>query len=367
MAETPVKMKAVIFAGGVGTRMWPLSRKKSPKQFEPIIDNQSTLQMAVSRLRPEFDWHDIYISTGEIYRDIIEKQLPDIPKDNIIGEPQMRDVAPAVGYLMGIIAKKSPNTPTVILWSDHLVERENVFKKAIFAGGKYVQKNPHQYVFLGQRPRFANQNLGWIGYGKTLTSVDGFELKEFKTWHYRPDLNTAVKYFKDNGHAWNPGYFVLLPEFVLKQYQAHTPQMYQILLKLQESYGTADHTRLLSQLYPSMEKISFDDAIITKATPDQAVVISVDMGWSDIGTWDALKEALQNYPSANITHGQVKLHETTNSLVYNYTPSLVTTVDVSDMVVVATPDAILVTRQQSIPKIKDMLKSFEDTDLEKYS
>ena len=109
-------MKAVIFAGGVGTRMWPLSRKQTPKQFEKIINDQSTLQLAVNRLRPEFNWDDIYISTGNQYTSIIKKQLPQIPKKNIIGEPVMKDVAPAVGYLMAILAKKFPQDPVVILW-----------------------------------------------------------------------------------------------------------------------------------------------------------------------------------------------------------------------------------------------------------
>ena len=121
MAEkTP--MKAVIFAGGVGTRMWPLSRKSSPKQFEPILDGKSTLQLAVDRLRPDFDWADIFISTGRQYTDIIKRQLPDLPPENIIGEPEMRDVAPAVGYLMAIIHKKSPGVPVAILYK-YFVDR----------------------------------------------------------------------------------------------------------------------------------------------------------------------------------------------------------------------------------------------------
>src|SRR3989338_5494838 len=109
MANTPQKspMRAVIFAGGVGTRMWPLSRKKSPKQFEKIVGDQSTLQLAISRLRPEFDWEDIYVSTGEQYVSLIQGQIPQLLKQNVIAEPQMRDVAPAVGYVASILAKQN--------------------------------------------------------------------------------------------------------------------------------------------------------------------------------------------------------------------------------------------------------------------
>jgi len=367
MAGKTSKLKAVIFAGGVGTRMWPLSRKKSPKQFEPIINNHSTLQMAVERLRPELDWEDIYISTGEQYRELITKQLPQIPSENIIGEPEMRDVAPAVGYLMAILAVKAPDSPVAILWSDHLVENVQAFKDAILCGAQYLNKNPNQFVFIGQRPRFANQNLGWIEYGDPLEVINGIEVKKFVSWHYRPNLDTAKKYLKSKKHAWNPGYFVVTPSFVLEQFAKHAPQMYQEIVKLQASYGHDNHKEILYDVYPKMEKIHFDNAVLEKVTAEQAVVLSVDLGWSDIGTWEALKEALQTHPADTVTKGKIELLNTENSLVYSYTDQLVAAVDIDDMVVIVTQDAILVTRQSSIPQIKDLLKRFEGTDLEQYT
>lgn len=370
MAEAPKKekpMKAVIFAGGVGTRMWPLSRKCSPKQFEPIIEGKSTLQLAVERIRPEFAWEDVYISTGEVYREIITKQLPQIPDQNIIGEPEMRDVAPAVGYLMSIIAKTDPDSPVAVLWSDHLVQNVNSFKEALLAGGDFVRKNPDKFVFIGQKPRFANQNLGWIEFGDSLEPINGFQPKRFVSWHYRPDLATAQKYFKGSQYVWNPGYMVVAPKTVLNQYKKHAPEMHNQLLLLQESFGTPHHQEVLKGVYPKMEKVHFDNAIAEKITADEAVVLPVDLGWSDIGTWEALKEALQAQPSDNLTLGKVETLNTVNSLVYSYTDQMVAVVDMDNMVVVVTQDAILVTKQSSIPQIKDLLKRFEGTKKEKYT
>ena len=365
MAKTST-MKAVIFAGGVGTRMWPLSRKKTPKQFEKIVGNKSTLQLTVDRLRPEFDWSDIYVSTGIKYTPLIRKQLKRLPKKNLIGEPVMRDVAPAVGYLMAVLAKKNPDDPVVILWSDHLMKHVRRFKKIILKGGEYIRKNPDKFLFIGQKPRFANQNLGWIEYGKKIDKLDGLTIREFKDWHYRPDQATADKYFKGGKHAWNPGYFIVNPSNVLKKYQEYEPKMYKQLMELQNSYGTLRHKFKLQKIYPTFEKISFDDAILMKVPDKQAVVVTADLGWSDIGTWEALKEALQKKSGENLLKGKIVPFNTKNSLVYSYTDQLISTIDLQDMIVVITDDAILVCPQKSIPNIKKMLKTFDGTDLEKY-
>lgn len=360
-------MKAVIFAGGIGTRMWPLSREATPKQFEKIIDGKSTLQMAVQRLRPEFKPEDIYISTGIRYVNMVAEQLPDIPKENIIGEPEMRDVAPAVGYVMSILEKKFPQVPTAILWSDHLVSNVDIFKKALFSGAEYLESHPNQIVFLGQRPRFASQNLGWIEFGKEIDQINGLDMREFKSWHYRPDHESAHMYLKSGKHAWNPGYFVVTPKWVMKQFKHHAKDMYDKLELLAKSHGHKNHQQQMAKIYPSFEKISFDNLILEKLTSDEAIVISVDLGWSDVGAWEALKEALQASPEQNITHGNVKTRNTKDTLIYSYSDQLVTTIDVEGMVIVVTQDVILVTKKDSIPEVKKLVNELKDTGYKHYT
>lgn len=363
MSETRV----VIFAGGVGTRMWPLSRKSTPKQFEKIVGDKSTLQLAIERIQPEIKNENIYISTGEQYKGLVAKQLSEIPTENIIGEPEMRDVAPAVGYLMAILAKQDPWGPVAILWSDHLVDNVEAFKSVIATGADYIREHKEVFVFLGQKPRFPNQNLGWIEQGKKIDEKNGFAVNEFVSWHYRPDLESAQEYFKGGKHSWNPGYFLVAPQFALDQYKKHAPEMYKKLMLLQESYGTPGHEQLLKEIYPTLDKISFDDAVLTKTEKDKAVVLTVDLGWSDIGTWEALKEAIQADPTANITQGNVEPFKTKNSVVYNYTNQLVTTVGLEGMVVVVTPDVVMVAPQEKIPEVKNMLAKFAGTEKEKYT
>jgi len=368
MASSSSKTKAVIFAGGIGTRMWPLSRQHSPKQFEKIIDNQSTLQLSVSRLRPEFAWRDIYISTGQKYIELIKSQVPQIPKQNIIAEPKMRDVAPAVGYVAAILKKISGGDhPLAILWSDHLIKKPLIFKKVLAAASIYIKSHPNKILFIGQKARFPNQNLGWIQHGKSLSPISTFKAYAFKNLHYRPSPAEAKTYFKNSNYSWNPGYWVSTPNFILSQYQTFMPDMYQKLLRLQASYGQKGHQKNLDNIYPQLEKISFDNAILERMDPKDAIVVTTDLGWSDVGTWEALKEALQTNNAANLIHGKTFTHQTQNSLVYNYTNKLVTTINLSGMLVVVTDDVILVCPQDSVPQIKNVVQSFKSTANEKFT
>ena len=361
-------MKAVVFAGGAGTRMWPVSRKASPKQFERIINNQSTLELAVNRLRPEFDWSDIYISTGAEYAPIIRRQVPLLPKANLIAEPQMRDVAPAVGYAAAILAKTTPHQPFIILWSDHLMTKTDVFKQLISAGETYINTHQDKILFIGQKARFANQNVGWIETGQVVDHLGKFNIHEFKSWHYRPSIQQARVFFHNSNYSWNPGYFIATPQFLLDQYRRFMPDMYQGLIKLQQTYPTSAHSQNLNTIYPKFERIHFDHAILERLEPRQAVVVSADMGWSDIGTWEALKEALQTTSSQeNITKGKVLTFQTKDSLIYNYTDKMVTTLDLEGMLVVVTQDVIMVCPQESVPQIKQVIDQLQATGNTKYT
>ena len=365
--ETSSPLKAVIFAGGAGTRMWPVSRKASPKQFETIVNDKSTLQLAVDRLRPEFNWEDIYISTGTEYAPIVRRQVPLLPESNLISEPEMRDVAAAVGYVSAMFAKTEPNTPFIILWSDHLVAKLDIFKAVIASGADYIRHHADKIFFIGQKARFANQNVGWIETGKVVSRLGEFNVHEFSTWHYRPSLQEARVFFHRPNFSWNPGYFIVTPQFLLDQYRQFMPEMYHQLMKLQQTYATAKHQGQLMEIYPKLEKIHFDKAILERLEPQQAVVVSTDMGWSDIGTWEALKEALQTHPDENIIKGKVVIYQTQDSLVYNYTDKLVATLDLEGMLVVVTSDVILVCPQESVPDLKKVIEELEATGNKQYT
>ncbi|MBI2613614.1 MAG: hypothetical protein HYW62_02485 [Candidatus Levybacteria bacterium] len=346
-------MKIIIFAGGVGTRLWPLSRKNSPKQFEKILGDKSTLQLAVERLRPDFEFSDIHIATGKRYEKIIREQLPQIPADNFIFEPSVRDVGPAVGMAVSIIGKGHPNTPVAILWSDHFVKKERRFREVLHFAEDLVKKNNNSLILIGQRARFANQNLGWIEFGEETAEIRGTKIFKFKKLIYRPTLEQAESFLNQN-FAWNPGYFVTTPKFLLSQFEKFTPDLYRGIVKIKDD-------KSLNRIYPTLEKISFDNAILEKIDPKYVSVIAADLGWSDVGAWEALKEALEKASTENVTKGKVLMTDATDNLVFNYTDQLVVGIDLGKMIVINTDDVLLICHKNSVPKIKKLVEKLENT------
>lgn len=358
-------MKIVLFAGGVGSRLWPLSRKNSPKQFNKIIENRSMLQIAVHKLFPEFDWKDIYISTGKQFKDTVKEQLPQLPIENIIIEPEMRDVGPAVGLVIAQFLKIFPDEPITLLWgSDHLVKKESLFRKTLRISEELIKENPNKIVFIGQKPRFANQNVGYIEYGKQIEIKKDIPIYEFKGFQYAPPLEVAKVFATDNQHSWNLGYFTTTPRFLWKLFEQFAPELFIKLQKINDTYGSENYNEMLNETYPTIEKISFDHAILEKMDPADGLVLSVDIGWSDIGAWEAMKEALSKTEAENVTRGKILLTDCRDSILHNETSQLIAGIDLDGLVIVNTEDVLLICPKESVPKIKKLVTSLKGTEYE---
>ena len=356
-------MKAVIFAGGVGTRLWPLSRKKSPKQFEKIINGKSTLQLTVERISSIYKLEDIYIATSVIYKDIIRKQFPLLPKENIFTEPVKRDSGPAVGLAMKYLDEKFPNEPVLILWSDHLIKHQNEFLNVITAANEMILKDPQKIIFLGQKARFANENLGWIEVGDKVEYSKGSPIYAFQSMRYKPNKELAEYYFKSDKYCWNLGYFVSTPHHICSLYRKLAPEIYSILVKIFKDRKKIQSA--LTKQYSKMSTINFDNAILEKLDKKAALVIYHDIGWSDIGAWDAFKEALEKSNAENVVQGNVVVESCIDNLVCNLNEKqTVVCIDLNELLVVNTPDAILVAKKSSIPKLKKVVEGFEGSEFE---
>ncbi len=366
-------MKIVIFAGGTGRRLWPISRKHSPKQFEALIGSRSTVQLAVERVAGQFGPENVFISTNQRYHEIIARQLPSLPAGNLISEPVRRDLGPAVGLALAHLAHAMDEEaiavePVAILWGDNTMSDADIFRRLLAAAERQIRDSRASIVFLGETPRFANENLGWIELGEPTAVANGTPCYAFRSWSYRPPLEQCVQMFASGKYVWNTGYFITTVGFVQELYRRHKPHMAAQLAEIEASIGRPEYEKVLGDVYPAMETVSFDDAILTHVQPREALVLHGQMGWSDPGTLYALKEALEPELERNVEHGLVLSQGSKDCLLYNYEEGkLLTVVGLESMIVVNTEDAILVVHKDQIPTVKELVDALEGTELERYS
>ena len=343
-------MKYIIFAGGAGKRLWPLSRQNSPKQFADLAGGQSTLQMAVQRLS-HVPRESLYVATNVAYKDMVLEQVPEVLPENILVEPAKRDQSAAICLTLLRLQDVGYSGPVAILWADHFMDRPEAFTDALKKAEFLVQENPDRFVFLAEKPRFPNHNLGWIHVGEKQTD----SAHEFLGWKYRPDPRACTDMFESGLWWWNPGYFITDTRFLLSLYTKHAPDL---LEKLTDIYNKPN--RLASD-YALLPAVTFDAGIVEKVSADQAVVLKVDMGWSDPGTLYAYKEAVVGSGKENMVVGNVLTEDSADCLIVNEEEcKLVTTIGLEGFVVVNTKDAMLVCHKNDVPRIKTLLKKIED-------
>ncbi|MFB6226241.1 MAG: mannose-1-phosphate guanylyltransferase [Candidatus Paceibacteria bacterium] len=351
-------MNTIIFAGGTGRRLWPLSRQSSPKQFQVFKGEKSTLQMAVDRVE-DFGLGDVYISTNENFTGQIKEQVPELPQENILAEPAKRDLAAAVGLSLLRLKRRGEEGIVAVLWADHFMKKPDNFKQALEHAEKLIDQDSERFVFLAETPGFANENLGWIRLGENIKDNE----YKFRGWEYKPNKPLCQRMYESGEWMWNPGYFVFDLDYCLDLYQQHQPEMYE---KLQDMIG--DEQKLQRE-YEQLKQDSFDSAIVEKIDNDQAVVLKVDLGWRDPGTLYALKEALTERKEDNLKRGEgeVVVKHTKDSLVYNEEEDkLAATLGLEGTVVVNTEDVLFVCSKEKIKKIKPLLKELDQEGLSDY-
>jgi mannose-1-phosphate guanylyltransferase len=236
------------------------------------------------------------------------------------------------------------------------------FQKALTLGEELINDNPERFVFIGEKPRFPNHNLGWITVGDRIDRKNGLKISQFEKWRYRPPLEEAKELFESGKSFWNPGYFVTSIDFVLDLYKKHQPKMYEALERIAKKPQTID------KAYQEVEALSFDDAIISKTAKEAAVVIEVDMGWSDPGTLYALKESLQETPEANVEKGKLYAMETKDSLIYNYEEDkFIATIGLEGIIIVNTKDALLVVDKGNAHKVADLVDQLRESEFKDFT
>lgn len=332
-------MKIVIMAGGSGTRLWPLSTKKQPKQFQALASEDSMLQETYNRMRSRYDASDIYVATNEDYADIVQTQIADLPKENIIAETALRDTASAIALVAGLIAAKDPDARVAIFPSDHVIHNGDVLLRGVEVADAYITESPESIVTFGIMPTQPDVGFGYIKKGEVIQGSGDDSVFEAERFVEKPDEKTAQKYLDEGGYYWNAGMFVFSASEMLEKYKAFVPDTYKRTIAIQEAIGTEEFDAVLREQYAGMDKISVDYAIMENA--EKIALIPLALSWSDVGDWARLKETVVAEKEAHLSHGEHIDFKSENVVVFAKSKPVIT-VGMKDAIVIDTPEALLV-------------------------
>jgi mannose-1-phosphate guanylyltransferase len=356
-------LHAMIMAGGGGTRFWPRSRQQRPKQFLTLTGDRSLLQQAYDRLEglaPDRLW----VITGAAYCEETAQQLPGLPASRIVGEPCGRDTAACIGLGAALVAAQDPEGVMVVTPADHVIEPSREFGKAVQVAEAMALENPNALVTFGIPPTFPSTGYGYIHQGEQLAQRQGipiFRVKEFKE---KPDEETARGYLATGEYFWNSGIFVWKAATLLKALAAAKPQLEAAVRRIADAWDSPRRDQVLGQEYPNLEKVSIDFAVMEKAP--EVLVVQAPYRWDDVGSWLALERMHPQDADGNTvlaTHAGI---ETRHSVIVAEPGKLVTTIGVSNLLIVQDGDAILVADRRDEGTVKQLVDLLKKKGLEKY-
>lgn len=359
------KLRVVIFCGGFGTRMWPMSRKSLPKQFQPLLGEKSFFEDTLERVKLAFAPKDIFVSVPQEQKMFIRKQAPEIPQNNIIAEPERRDTLGAVGFATAFFDKYFPNSLMAACWQDHFVREKERFARLLTLAGQVCEKQD-VICKIDVRPPYPATQLGWVEVGKPIGTIGGYEVLEFKKFIEKPDLTLAKKLFANKNYLINAGYFVWRTTTMLNLFKQYSPAAYGHLRQIQSVLGEKKEEAKLKKEYHLIEKTSIDYGLFEKLPSGSFQVIPADLGWHDVGTWDLLYEALARGQRQNIAKGEVNFLDSQGNLVYLPKGKIAAVIGLENLVIIDTPDGLLVCRRGASAEVKKFVESLKGTKGEKY-
>jgi mannose-1-phosphate guanylyltransferase len=344
---------AVIIAGGSGTRLWPLSRKSQPKQALKLIGDRTMFQHAVDRLSPLFPPEHIFVGTNAELSALLQPQAPGIPPENFIVEPSGRDSGPAAGLAAARLLHRDPDAIMVMLTADHYIVDVEQFRSVLAAAAEVA--NDGTIVTLGIKPAGPDTRFGYIELGKSQQIVDGFRVYESAGFREKPDQKTAQAFVEGGRHVWNSGMFVWRADRLLAEFERQMPESYVALKQIEAALRTAHAQQVLESEWPNVQRVSVDYGIMEHA--DRVSVIPVDIGWSDIGSWGALLDVLPRDSNENVADGLLLARDAKGC--YVRSERTVAVIGLQDIVIVDTPDVLLVCPRSRAEEVRELVKQLE--------
>ncbi|MBL4652391.1 MAG: NTP transferase domain-containing protein [Flavobacteriales bacterium] len=348
---------AVIMAGGIGSRFWPMSRAEMPKQFLDILGTGKTLiQQTVDRFKNICPIENILIVTNEQYKSIVLEQLPQLTEDQVVCEPMMRNTAPCIAYANYKIAAKNPNANIVVAPSDHLVLNEPEFVNIINTAIEQSESDDC-LVTLGIKPSRPDTGYGYIQFTEESTSI-GEHIRKVKTFTEKPTLEIASKFIESGDFYWNSGIFIWNVKSINTAFEKYLPEVDALFKEGVGKYNTPEEQQFINRIYPTCKNVSIDYGIMENA--DNVYIVLSDFGWSDLGTWGSLYTHLDHDNSGNGVIGDnVHVYDSKDCIVNVPKDKLVVLQGLDNYIVVESNDTLLVCKKEDEQKIKQFVSDIK--------
>lgn len=340
-----------IMAGGIGSRFWPVSRVDFPKQFLDILNTGKTLiQSTFDRFAQYIPVENIYVVTSIQYKDIVAKQLPQIPVENIVCEPSRKNTAPCIAYISYKLQELNPASNLICAPADHLILDDTSFIKTSLEALAFTAKN-NALLTLGIKPFKPNTGYGYIQYEQQAVSDNIYKVKTFTE---KPDLELAKTFIASGDFLWNAGIFVWQTKNIIAAFEKYLPEIHELFQGARKAMNNSTEEEAIELIYPLCMNISIDYGILEKA--DNVYVIPSSFGWSDLGTWGSAYESLEkDYHDNAVAGNNVVLYDCSSSIVHTQDDKLVLLQGLEDYIVVDSPDALLVCKKENEQNIKEYL------------
>jgi mannose-1-phosphate guanylyltransferase len=354
----------IIMAGGIGSRFWPMSTTNMPKQFIDVLGiGETLLQNTFKRFETICPPENIFIVTNESYQDIVKTQLPNIPIANILTEPARRNTAPCIAYATFKIYKLNPNALIVVAPSDHIIVKQDTFRKAIKSCFKKA-KSEDCLLTIGIKPTRPDTGYGYIQFKDSPNEIDK-RIKKVKTFTEKPDYALAKSFIKSGDFLWNAGIFVWSAKSFLSAYEKHENEDYNLFRDGLDFYNTEEEKNFIKRAYPMTKNISIDYAVMEKAS--NVYVRSSVIGWSDLGTWGSLYQKMNKDINDNAIVGkQVLTYNSNNCVVHVPDNKLVVLEGLDDYIIVESNNVLLVCKKHNEQFIKQIVSDIKTTKGDKY-
>jgi mannose-1-phosphate guanylyltransferase len=352
-------LHAIIMAGGFGTRFWPASRAARPKQLLDLAGGRSMIQATVDRLEGLVPPERTLVITNRRLVEPIAAQLPQLARENVIGEPCRRDTAPCIALAAHLVSRRDEEAVMAVMPADHLISPAEKFREAIAAAAELVRSDPQRIVTFGIRPTFPAETFGYIERGPRLPTPTSAGIDAYRVVRFRekPRRAQAEEFLAAGSFYWNSGVFVWRAKTILEALALYEPVMAAAMARIAAAVGTSEYGQVLQREFDAIEGKSIDYAVMERHS--SVVVIEAPFAWDDVGSWQALARTLPGDEAGNTVVGKHLGLRTSGSIIRTTPDHLVVTVGLSDVIVVHTPDATLVARKQDEEAIREVVKELE--------